>query len=319
MRPSYLYRVYRDHLSDYQEDKASKKWHPASIITKVDTSTGGILEKKPLYVFKPENLGEKMCIDDKQIAKDGFTILSNAKTGKMAMMLETRTKAQVKAALALFSKFLWKVKEVSCDMSSGYINACQEAIPFVRIVIDKFHVMQYVYNAVSDVKNRIKKELSDKLSKGKERTKEDKRLLEDITLLQHVRHLLWKSPEDWNSEGAALMQQIFEKFPTLWTAYNLAQILKQWYDKSNCGKTKKELQRGLNEWYRQVDQSKIQEFASTRKMIEKHEENIMNYFVSAHTNAKAECLNGKLQRFFSNAYGWRDKDFALFRTAIYFS
>ena len=44
-------------------------------------------------------------------------------------------------------------------------------------------------------------------------------------------------------------------------------------------------------------------------------------YVPAHTgqtNAKAERLNGKIQRFISNNYGIKDKDFALYRIKKYF-
>jgi hypothetical protein len=37
------------------------------------------------------------------------------------------------------------------------------------------------------------------------------------------------------------------------------------------------------------------------------------------TNAKAERLNGKINRFISNNYGIKDKDFAMYRIANYFS
>jgi len=54
-------------------------------------------------------------------------------------------------------------------------------------------------------------------------------------------------------------------------------------------------------------------------MIEKHEKEIRNYFQNAITNAKAENINGKIQRFIMNNYGIRDKDFAIYRIAKYFS
>jgi transposase len=54
-------------------------------------------------------------------------------------------------------------------------------------------------------------------------------------------------------------------------------------------------------------------------MIKKHEYEILNFFCCGHTNAKAERLNGKIQRFVSNNYGMKDKDFFLYRTAGYFS
>ena len=55
------------------------------------------------------------------------------------------------------------------------------------------------------------------------------------------------------------------------------------------------------------------------KMVKKHEDNIINYFTSGLTNAKAENLNGKIQRFIANNYGIKNKDFAMFRIATYFA
>ncbi|MDR2287259.1 MAG: transposase, partial [Prevotellaceae bacterium] len=44
-----------------------------------------------------------------------------------------------------------------------------------------------------------------------------------------------------------------------------------------------------------------------------------NYFRKGATNDKTECLNGKIQRFITNNYGLRDKDFFLYRIAGYCS
>jgi transposase len=68
-----------------------------------------------------------------------------------------------------------------------------------------------------------------------------------------------------------------------------------------------------------VEDAKIEEFKPVVKMLEKHETEILNFFDSGHTNAKAESLNGKIQRFVSNNYGLKEKDFAIYRIAGYFS
>jgi transposase len=44
----------------------------------------------------------------------------------------------------------------------------------------------------------------------------------------------------------------------------------------------------------------IPEFESVIKMMRKHESGIINFFRHGLTNAKAERLNGKIQRFASN-------------------
>jgi hypothetical protein len=82
--PGTLYHWYRNHISDYLSDKETGKW-PSRSLMEVDLDTGELLKEKPVHVLKPENVGQKMCIDDKAIGHDGFTILSNAQTGKIAM------------------------------------------------------------------------------------------------------------------------------------------------------------------------------------------------------------------------------------------
>jgi transposase len=91
-----------------------------------------------------------MSIDDKAIGHEGFSILSNGETGKIAMMIESCKSVEVSQAISLFGTELNKVESISCDMSACYINVCSEELPRAKIVIDKFHVMQYVYDAVLD-------------------------------------------------------------------------------------------------------------------------------------------------------------------------
>jgi transposase len=162
--------------------------------------TGELEKQKPLYVFNPENLGDKMSIDDKSLSDEGFTIMSNNRSGKIALMIESCKKDEVSRAISLFGSELQKVESISCDMSATYLSAIKEQMPWAKIVIDKFHVMQYVYDAVSDVRIRIKNELSSSLSKGKEKTALDKEILMKLDLLRRNRYRLLQSPYKWSSE-----------------------------------------------------------------------------------------------------------------------
>jgi hypothetical protein len=114
--PKTLYHWYRNHISDYNPDKASGAWHP-KILYEADEAIGEISGTQPLSVFNPENIGEQMSIDDKSIVNEGFTIMSNTQTGKIAMMIESTKGKDVESAPALFGKDLGKVKSISCDMS----------------------------------------------------------------------------------------------------------------------------------------------------------------------------------------------------------
>ena len=71
-----FYYWYKHCLSDYYPDIESGRWCREKIES-VEKRTGEI-KVKPLYVFKPENIGVNLSIDNKAIGHNGFTILSNA-------------------------------------------------------------------------------------------------------------------------------------------------------------------------------------------------------------------------------------------------
>jgi hypothetical protein len=135
-----LYYWYCKYLSNYNIDIAQGKWQ-ANAIVAVDESTGEVRKEQPVYVYKPENIGEQMSIDDEALGHGGFTIMSNTQTGKIAMMIESTKCEDVEAALALFGKGLEKVKSISCDMSPTCLKACRDKLPQAQTVVDKFHVM----------------------------------------------------------------------------------------------------------------------------------------------------------------------------------
>jgi transposase len=261
-----------------------------------------------------------MSIDDKAIGKDGFTILSNTESGKIAMMIESTNGQELDEAFSLFNDAdLLKIKSISSDMSPTYLKLCESQLPCTKIVIDKFHVMRYVYDAVLAVRLKLKKELAEQLSNGKKKTEQDKVILHEISLLNRSLRKLTQSTDKWNETTKILMIQLFSRYKTLKQAYNLSQNFKKWYDINNYENDKTKIRDNLSEWYHKVKMSEIEEFTPVIKMIRKHEGEILNYFLTGHTNAKAERLNGKIQRFVSANYGTRNKEFSLYRIAKYFS
>jgi transposase len=65
--------------------------------------------------------------------------------------------------------------------------------------------------------------------------------------------------------------------------------------------------------------SKIPELKAVKKMMERHQDNIINYFTNGQTNAKAKNMNEKIQRFLASNFRVRNRAFFLYRVAKYFS
>jgi len=318
IKPKTLYNWYRNYLSDYNKDKEEGKWLKDTIPI-ADKETGEILKELPVYIAKPENIGPSMTLDDKKIGKEMYSIMNNQQTGRMALMVPTLKVDELQMAASFLGPDIDKIRSVSCDMSPSYLSFIQSTFTQSSIVIDKFHVVRYVLDAVQSVRIRIKNQIMESLPKGSRRSGIGQQSLSQLELLKRSRYLLNQSEKDWTENQKELSEQLFQKYPELENAYRLSENFKEWYSPSNKNKYRLVIEKELFEWYDQAESSKLNEFKSVVKMIEKHEEEIINYFKNTQTNAKAENMNGKIQRFITNNYGIRDVDFTIYRIAKYFS
>lgn len=318
LKPKTLYHWYRNHLSDYKPDIEQGKWLKEKIPI-ANEQTGEITEQIPVYIARPENVGERMSIDDKQIGKDVFSIMTNLESGKIALMVETTRAEELQMAAAFLAEATQGVRSISCDMSASYLKFIRSTFKDCQVVIDKFHVVKNVLEAVQNVRIHIKNQLLEDLAQGKARTAGDEKTLSDLELLKRSRYLLTQSKPDWTAYQRELASQVFRRYPDLQTAYDLSENFKEWYNSKNKNEHRLNNEKRLFEWYSKAEASGLKQFKGVIRMLEKHEELIVNYFDQGLTNAKAENMNGKIQRFISNNYGIRDKDFNLYRIAKYFS
>jgi transposase len=311
-----FFHWYKEHLSDYNTDIELNHWCKEKIET-VNAKTGEFVEK-PLYVCKPENIGSNMCIDDKALLHSGFTVLSNADTNKIALLVETTKATEVEQSMEkLGNENLQKIRHISMDMSATYSLVFDNLVPRAVQVIDKYHAIKYVYEALCDVRKQAIKDLQQQLTQGTKRNENDKQVLQQIERLRRISHAITQSPDKWSEYTEEIMNQSFAENDRLKMAYEISQKFKQWYCYENHTKSKERITAELYEWYGEAVQ--INEFKSVIKMLRKHEAEIINFFRHGLTNAKAERLNGKMQRFYSANYGTNNKDFFLYRTAGYFS
>jgi hypothetical protein len=88
-------------LSDYDADIRNKKFASQSVI-EADKKTGEVVKETIIPIHKPENVGEKMCIDEKMIGNRYCTLMSNADTGKLALLVESMNPAVIKEAISKF-------------------------------------------------------------------------------------------------------------------------------------------------------------------------------------------------------------------------
>ena len=313
-----IYTWYRHYLSGYPEAVASKEWGKDNFI-------GSDKLEKKVPVLKEENFGKEMSVDEKMIDDAFYTVMTNRETGKIALLAESM---QVKDLNKLIDKIpvvKTVVKTITADLSPTYETFCEQSFPQAIIVADKFHVVKHVLEAIQSLRMRLKQAEIAKLPT----TKKERRLYEKetklingesrIEMLTRSRYVLFKQEENWTQNQQKRAVLLFQTYPVLQVAYKLTMQIRAWLDKKNVGQYEWVIEKQLIHWYDCAEQAKLPEIENLIRIIGSHEEKIMNYFKTGKTNAKAEAMNSKIQRFITANYGVRDTDFFFYRLARYYA
>ena len=314
IRAKTLNHWYKENISDYHFEKENGAFAGTTAYA-VDEDTGEITNQQVIHIYKPQHVGSHMNIDEKMIGKRYCTILSNAKSGKIAMLLESMKPQIISDALSNFgAEVLNRVKQISCDMSAMFKRLCKQWFPQAIITVDKFHVIKHILDFLQGLRIETKNELckdDNQHIQGTPWTKKE--------LLTKSRYLLFKSKSKWSDDETIIADHLFKLYPNIQLAYGYVERFRQWYDIANKIKPKWWLEKHLEQWVEdiEIDFPKASQFI--RKMLTKHEEHIVNFFTDGLTNSKAENLNGKIQRFVANNYGLRNRDFFYYRLQVYFA
>lgn len=313
-----IYSWYRHYLSGYPEAVESGQWGK-------DNFRGSDKRDKRVPVLKPGNFGEQMSVDEKMIDEDFYTIMTNRQTGKIALLAETLTVSELNKLINKIDEVRDSVKVITADLSATYEKFCEQSFPDATLVADKFHVVMHITEAIQTHRLRLKQEEIAKLPTTKKERREYEKQTKlingesRIEMLTRSRYLLFKRSDKWNASQQKRAALLFETFPQLKTTYELTIQIREWLDKENIGKHEWQIERQLIHWYDCAEQAKLPEVENLIRLIGSHEQTIINYFNTGKTNAKAENMNSKIQRFIASNYGLRDKDFFFYRLARYFS
>lgn len=335
-----IYRWYRDVLSDYAKDKGIV--HKHDVIKSVGNKESPI----EVPIMKEENFGANMAIDEKYIGEDFCTVLSNRDSGKLALVCKCVNFSDLQLVLQQHSHLTKNIKTITRDFSSLFEKVCTKLMPQATQIGDKFHVIKNLLEAHQDVRIRFRQQELDKRRKAHSEFKksEKERLLECertgnkykslkfkynedkmsngetlLEILARSRYLLYKYPHQWSSKQHNRAQIVFEMFPEIQKTYNLCNQFRNLMSKNNVGKHELTIDKELNQWYENVEEADIDEILNFKSMVEANEDMITNYFINADTNAIAESINSKIQKFIITNNGNRDKDFFYFRLANYYA
>jgi len=280
------------------------------------------------YLIYPENITDKLSIDEVSLSKgELYTFVTNKNIGLknkksiVAIINGTETKLIQKALDKIPLEKRKHVNEATMDMARNMALAMQNCFPNCEKVIDRFHVVKLVLDAMQHKRMTIRWAVIKKENNAIKKAKVKKQkycptvLSNGDTLkelLARSRYLLYISKCDWTVNQAKRGTLLFKKYPSLELAYKLTQSFRNIYKKSSreCART------AFVDWKNLVIESKIIEFNSVVNSLEYHLENILNFFNNRSTNANAESFNSKIKAFRANLRGVSDINFFLFRGCL---
>lgn len=337
-----LWRWYHDILSGFLDSETQSKRHIHDLLVK---GKAGIKTIR-VPIFKLENMGEKMAIDEKKIGEEMHTVITNRETGKIAVLAQTIKASELAELIPKFFGLGFKVKSITRDLSNAYDWFCRQLFMNATHVADKFHIISHLLDALQDVRVRYrqellrekrirfenyKKEQKEKQKQAKlkgepykqENFKYNEKTLSNgetpLELLARSRFLLYKYKGDWTASQTERANVLFKHYPDIEMAYNLSCSFRNWYRKRNIGSDMALLKSKLIQWYKEVEETDIDELNNFKSLVERHEGVILNYFIHGYTNAIAENMNSKISRFIMINQGTREREFFYFRLSNFFT
>jgi transposase len=208
---------------------------------------------------------------------------------EIVAVLADRKKETVAAFLRTIPEPLRHTIERACtDMYEGFVNALKEEIPWVEIVIDRFHVARAYRDCADTVRKKELKRLKRQVSKAE---------------YAEITGAMWpfrKRPGELEPQEWDLLERLFSYSPKIEAAYHLREDLTDLFDRDY---TKVGAKCAIRAWCKRVRQSGLAEFESFLGTIERWLDAITNYFQGRQTSGFVEGFNNRVKVLTRRCYG----------------
>jgi len=249
----------------------------------------------PFYVVR------HICIDEKSlfVGHHYVTILYNGETGAVLEVVEHRTEQAAQKAFIQLGEYidLQGVQVVTMDMWKAFQNAAKLCLPKADIVHDRFHLAQYLNNAVDITRRAENKKL---------RTHKDDRL-------KGTKYLWLKNPDNLTEKQQQIQNELMkDKELKTVKAWTIKENFKKFFDTN----TEQDATDFFNNWVKSIQTIENAPLLKVAKTFQNHLQGLLDYTKHRVSNAMAECINMSIQQIKSKARGFKSAQ--AFRTAILF-
>jgi transposase len=278
----------------------------------------------------PENIGEKLSIDELSVSKgEIYTFVTNkngrGKKGTLVACVKGTKSQDIIDVLSLIPLEKRKsVKEITLDMANNMQLASRMAFPEASLVTDRFHVVKLVLEALQHLRIKYRWEAIEKENQAIKQAKEQGIRYVPFTfenddtpkqLLARSRYIIAKKESQWTENQKQRAKLLFDNYPLLHKAYKHTMEFRNIYELT----IREDAKQKILDWISKTKLLQLTVFNTVANSLIYHLETIANFFINRNTNANAESFNAKIKLFRANQRGVVDVKFFLFRMEKLFS
>ena len=237
-------------------------------------------------------------IDEKSIGRQHnyASVLTDIGGGRVLEVVRGHTLEDAKTLLGTLSvKQREGLRAAVMDMWPGYMSAVRE-MTGADIVHDKFHVSQYLNEAVDRVRRQEHRTMSQ----------------QGDSPLTGTKYLWLRTLDDKRSAQARHLRELYAVCAKTARAWTLKETFAAFWDY----RQEQSAQNYLKAWTARAMRSNLPPMKEVAAMLRRHDEGLLNHAKHHVTNAAAEGFNSVIQGLKSTARGFRN--FENFRVRILF-
>ena len=273
-----------------------------AIAESLAVSTSTVIRKLKEFEFKTNlnYLPEHMSWDEYSFKKGKMSFIAqDFDSRKILAILDRRTQVTIRNHFLRYSRQVRsQVKVITMDMFSPYYDIAKKLFPNAKIVLDRFHIVQYLSRAMSRVRVQIMNQFDRKSHEYKAIKRYWKLIQQESRKLSDKR--FYRPAFRMHLTNREILDKLLSYSEDLKHHYHLYQLLLFHFQNKEPEKFF-----GLIE-----DNLKLVHplFQTVFKTFLKDKENIVNALQLPYSNAKLEATNNLIKLIKRNAFGFRNFD-----------
>ena len=180
---------------------------------------------------------------------------------------------------------LSNLEEAATDLWYHYKDTVLEVFSHVRVVADRFHVMQNLHKVIDEERRKAQNE-----AKNEEESKK----------LKGLRYILLKDKSKLSEKELKRLEQLAKTHPKLYKLYHLRQQLHDLYEERMSPRAAK---KRLNKWIKKAKKLQLKSLDKFCKTLQNWKKQIVNFFACRTTSGFVEGMNNKIRFFKRVAFG----------------